>query len=249
MLQRAAGWGWYLPDECSVHLQSYYKLSYDEIGKSAPLKGQQKHPTKAHDWESISTRGTIPIFLFTDTMTAIKYVDILNAGLLPFIKSCPRAELSKMWTQASEKEGAKPCEKEGAELSTTQGAEQPETQSQASEKEGAKPSEKLSDTQGDEQSETQLQASGKERAKPSEKEGPELSEKEGAEHCPKRMELSCPSHNSRLLRGRELIWVERALCLKRTICLQDSFSRSEISASTPLQVWFYMCTNRHWKRP
>ncbi len=74
-------------DECSVQLESNRKLSYHKKGEPAPLKGRPKHPAKIHVWAGISRRGATPIILFTGIMTATKYVDILNAGLVPFINT------------------------------------------------------------------------------------------------------------------------------------------------------------------
>ena len=46
-----------------------------------------KHPPKINVWAGISRRGATKIVIFTGTMTATRYVEILECGLLPFLKS------------------------------------------------------------------------------------------------------------------------------------------------------------------
>ena len=69
---------------------------YDPIRKPSPYylpqdrepvqyKMQQKHSPKINVWAGISLRGATKVVIFTGTLTATQYVDILEVGLLPFL--------------------------------------------------------------------------------------------------------------------------------------------------------------------
>lgn len=52
------------------------------------LKQRAKHPVKVHIWGGISTRGATRLVIFTGTMDAIKFGKILEASLVPFVRTC-----------------------------------------------------------------------------------------------------------------------------------------------------------------
>lgn len=72
-------------DECTVQLESYRAKSYHREGQPAPLKPRPKHPAKVNVWGGISPKGCTNIVIFTGIMTATRYTDILDVGLVPFI--------------------------------------------------------------------------------------------------------------------------------------------------------------------
>ena len=51
------------------------------------LKMKPKHPSKINIWGGISARGVTQIVMFTGIMNATRYVDILEAGLIPFLNT------------------------------------------------------------------------------------------------------------------------------------------------------------------
>ena len=42
-----------------------------------------KHPPKVNIWAGLSARGATKVVVFTRTLTATRYVDILDAGQRP----------------------------------------------------------------------------------------------------------------------------------------------------------------------
>ena len=74
-------------DECSVQQDSHGRLCFRRVKEPRKLKPKPKHPVKVHVWAGISCRGATQILIFTGIMTAVRYCLILEAGLLPFIKS------------------------------------------------------------------------------------------------------------------------------------------------------------------
>ena len=72
-------------DECTVQLESNRVKSYHKEGQPAPLKPKAKHPVKMNVWAGISPRGPTPIIIFTGIMTAMRYTDILDVGLVQFL--------------------------------------------------------------------------------------------------------------------------------------------------------------------
>ena len=44
-----------------------------------------KHPPKVNVWAGISSRGATKVLVLTRTLTATRYVDILDAALVPFL--------------------------------------------------------------------------------------------------------------------------------------------------------------------
>ena len=74
-------------DETTVQLESHRRHSYRNIGEAATLKPRPKHPLKLHVWAGISRRGATPIVLFSGIMDADLYINILQQGLVPFIRN------------------------------------------------------------------------------------------------------------------------------------------------------------------
>ena len=48
------------------------------------MVSRPKHPTKVHVWAGISAKGATSVIIFTGTLTATRYTDILEAALIPF---------------------------------------------------------------------------------------------------------------------------------------------------------------------
>ena len=69
-------------DESSVQLDSHRKRCYRKRSEPRKLKARPKHPLKVHVWGGISKRGPTGIVIFTGIMTATRYTEILEAGLL-----------------------------------------------------------------------------------------------------------------------------------------------------------------------
>ena len=46
-----------------------------------------KHPPTVNIWGGISSRGATKVAVFTGTLTATRYVNILEATLLPFLET------------------------------------------------------------------------------------------------------------------------------------------------------------------
>lgn len=52
-----------------------------------------KHPVKVHVWAGISCKGKTPIVFIEGKMNAIGFIEVLNAGLVPYLNkvdSSPR---------------------------------------------------------------------------------------------------------------------------------------------------------------
>ena len=71
-------------DESSVILEKHRKKCYRRKGAPRKLKPRPKHPVKVHVWGGISKHGATSVVIFTGIMTATRYTQILDAGLLPF---------------------------------------------------------------------------------------------------------------------------------------------------------------------
>ena len=63
----------------STKLSTFYKK-----GQPIKYKMKAKHPPKVNNWAGISARGATKLVVFTGTLTATRYVDILEAALIPF---------------------------------------------------------------------------------------------------------------------------------------------------------------------
>ena len=69
-------------DECTVQLDHHGRLCFRK------QKQRPKHPAKVHIWDGISMRGATRLVMFTGIMNAIKYGQILETGLVPFLRTC-----------------------------------------------------------------------------------------------------------------------------------------------------------------
>ena len=69
-------------DECTIQLEHHGRLCFQ---KKRKLKSRAKHPAKLHVWGAISSRGAAPIVMFSGIIDAVRYGDILDASLVPFI--------------------------------------------------------------------------------------------------------------------------------------------------------------------
>ena len=74
-------------DECTVQLESHRRITYYKKGQPIRYKMKAKHPSKVTVWGGISSRGATKVAVFTRTLTATHYVDILEASLLPFLET------------------------------------------------------------------------------------------------------------------------------------------------------------------
>ena len=73
-------------DECSVQIDYHGRLCFRKVGQARKLKPRPKHPYKVHLWGGISKRGATPIVIFTGILTATRFCELIEAGLLPFIQ-------------------------------------------------------------------------------------------------------------------------------------------------------------------
>ena len=73
-------------DESTIALERHRKKSYRKRGQPRKMKAIPKHPLKVHVWGGISKRGSTSIVIFTGILTAIRYADILEAALVPFLQ-------------------------------------------------------------------------------------------------------------------------------------------------------------------
>lgn len=74
-------------DECTVQLESHRRFCFRKKGQPVKYRMKPKHPPKVNIWAGISRRGATQVVIFTGILTATRYVDILEAGLLPFLES------------------------------------------------------------------------------------------------------------------------------------------------------------------
>jgi len=75
-------------DECTVQLEHHGRLCFRKKFQPRKLKPRPKHPAKLHIWGAISSRGAASVVLFTGTMDAIRFGEILDASLIPFLSEC-----------------------------------------------------------------------------------------------------------------------------------------------------------------
>ena len=74
-------------DECTVQLESHRRITFYKKDQPMKYKMKVKHPPKVNIWAGISARGATKVVVFTGTLTATRYVDILEAALVPFFDS------------------------------------------------------------------------------------------------------------------------------------------------------------------
>ena len=75
-------------DECTIQLEHHGRLCFRKKRQPRKLKPRPKHPAKLHIWGAISSRGAAPVVMFSGIMDAIRYGQILDASLVPFIAEC-----------------------------------------------------------------------------------------------------------------------------------------------------------------
>ena len=75
-------------DECTVQLEQHGRICFRKKREPRKLKPRPKHPPKIHVWGAISFKGASQIVLFTGNMDAVRYQQILESSLVPFIQSC-----------------------------------------------------------------------------------------------------------------------------------------------------------------
>ena len=74
-------------DERMIALERHRKKSFQKKNQPRKMKAIPKHPLKVHVWGGISKRGSTDIVIFAGILTATRYAEILDAMLLPFIRS------------------------------------------------------------------------------------------------------------------------------------------------------------------
>ena len=74
-------------DECTVQLDHHGRLCFRKEKERRILKQRAKHPAKIHIWGGISMREATRLIMFKGNMNAIKYGKIVEAGLVPFIRT------------------------------------------------------------------------------------------------------------------------------------------------------------------
>ena len=75
-------------DECTIQLEHRGRLCLRKQFYPRKLKPRPKHPLKLHVWGAISHRGAPSIVMFTGTMYAIRFGEILDASLILFLSEC-----------------------------------------------------------------------------------------------------------------------------------------------------------------
>ena len=73
-------------DECSVLIERKRKTCR-RIGQPRKLKPKPKHPLKVHLWGAISKKGAAPLVIFTENLNAVRFGKIMEASLIPFVRS------------------------------------------------------------------------------------------------------------------------------------------------------------------
>jgi len=74
-------------DEAMVVLTPYVRRCYHKKGQPRKYKPKPKYPTRVLIWGGISRKGATRAVIFTGIMDAQRYVEILQHGLLPFIRA------------------------------------------------------------------------------------------------------------------------------------------------------------------
>ena len=64
------------------------KACFHKIGQPIRYKMKPNHPPKVNVSAGISRRGATQVVIFRGILTATRQVDILEAGLLPFLEFC-----------------------------------------------------------------------------------------------------------------------------------------------------------------
>jgi hypothetical protein len=88
-------------DETSIQLETHRRFCCRKRGQQARLKPRYnscnvlltlynisvrpKHPVKVHVWAGISWEGTTPCVIFEGKMNASGFIEVLEAGLKPFM--------------------------------------------------------------------------------------------------------------------------------------------------------------------
>ena len=75
-------------DECTIQLEHHGRLCFRKRLQPRKLKPHPKHPAKLHIWGAISSRGAASVVMFTRIMESIRFGEILDASLVPFIGEC-----------------------------------------------------------------------------------------------------------------------------------------------------------------
>jgi len=74
-------------DESMVQLAPSKCKLYHKRGQPRKFRPKAKHPTKVYIWAGISKSGAKNCVIFTGIMDGERYTKILEAGLLPFVRS------------------------------------------------------------------------------------------------------------------------------------------------------------------
>ena len=74
-------------DECTVQLKSHRWINFRKKEQPVRYSMKPKHPPKINVWAGISRHGATKVVIFSGTLTATRYVDILEVGLLPFLET------------------------------------------------------------------------------------------------------------------------------------------------------------------
>ena len=73
-------------DEASIQMESHRRFCHRKRGEQPTPKPRPKHPFKVHVWAGISCRGATNICIFTGTLEADGFCQILNDFLIPFVR-------------------------------------------------------------------------------------------------------------------------------------------------------------------
>ena len=72
----------------AIQLEHHGRLCFRKKRQPRKLKPRPKHPAKLHIWGAILSRGAASVVMFTGIMDAIRFSEILDASLVPFIAEC-----------------------------------------------------------------------------------------------------------------------------------------------------------------
>ena len=75
-------------DECTIQLEHHGRLCFRKRRQPRKLKQCPKHPAKLQIWGAISSQGAASVVMFSGIMDAIRFGQILDASLVPFITEC-----------------------------------------------------------------------------------------------------------------------------------------------------------------
>jgi len=71
-----------------VQLDHHGKLYFRKEKEPRVLNQRPKHPAKIHIWGGILMRDATQLVIFNGIMSAVRYGKIIEASLVPFVRTC-----------------------------------------------------------------------------------------------------------------------------------------------------------------